>query len=136
MSTAKVLRVRDKILKRGWQLTELYNDVQEAYVTRISGLIADVGGEARLWNLQKALDVKELSGLATAADVWVRHFEKMIVEAEQYLAAAAAKVERGEYIHDDRAETALENAGRPSGNDQGGGNRGSGILDARGNPIS
>lgn len=136
MSKAKVFNLRDKILRRGWQLTELYNDVQNCYVTRISGLVADVGGETRLWNLQAVLDAAQLAGVLPAQDVWERHLTKMISEAEQYLKKAEAQVAAGEYLHDDRPVEASADASRPASDDQGAQHSRSGLLDALGNPIS
>lgn len=136
MSAAKVLRIQEKILKRGWQLTQLYNDDQKAFVTRISGLIIDVGGEPRLWNLQKFVAEDESTKAISVYDFWTHHYERMIAEAEVYLKQAAAKVAAGEYIHDDRPKPASEDAGGAASDDQGTRNSGSGILDARGNPLS
>lgn len=136
MSAAKVLRLQEKILKRGWQLTQLYNDDQKAFVTRISGIVIDVGGEPRIWNLQKFVDETQATAALSVYDFWTVHYEKMIVEAEAYLKEAAAKIAAGEYIHDDRPKPASEDAGGTASDDQGTRNSGSGILDARGNPLS
>lgn len=99
MSTAKVLRIRDNILKRGWQLTELYNDDRRAYLTRLSGAVIDVGGEIRVWNLQQFLTVDDIQRAALPeCDVWERHFSSLIRQAEAYLADASKKVAAGEYL--------------------------------------
>ena len=137
MSAAKVIRIQEKILKRGWQLTQLYNDDQKAFVTRISGLVIDVGGEPRLWNLQKFLAEDEIDKYVGGVyEFWTRHYEKMIVEAEGYLKEAAAKIAAGEYIHDDRPQPGSTDPSGTSGGGAGAQHRGSGILDARGNPVS
>ncbi len=149
MSTAKVLRSREKILQRGWQLTELFNADQQCYVTRISGLIVDVGGEPRIWNLQKFLPAVEInSSVIPDHAVWVRHFESLIKQAEDYLAEASAKIKAGEYLHVEPASKfvaterevepveAGEDESGSASDDQGARNRGGGLLDASGNPIS
>lgn len=147
MSAAKVFRLREHIIQRGWQLTELYNDDHKAYLTRISGAIIDVGGEPRIWNLQVFLTVDEIQkSVSNQYDVWEHHFVSLIRQAEKYLSDASEKVKRGEYLHVEPAPNFVatdtgpgetrEDASGPASEDTSVRHTGSGILDARGNRIS
>lgn len=144
---AKLVKTREKILRRSWQLTELYNSDQECYITRVSGLIVDVGGEPRIWNLEKMLPLIQIQrSVIGPADVWTRHYEGIIAQAEVFLAEASAKVEAGEALHvapaTNFASTEIESSaagadeGGAAGDDQGARDRGSSILDSSGNPVS
>lgn len=148
MSTAKVLRAREKILQRGWQLTELFNSDQRCYVTRISGLIVDVGGEPRVWSIQKLISAEEInSSVIPDHEVWVRHFDSLTRQAERYLLEASEKIQKGEYLHvepaakfvateSDRPLETRADEGRHDGDVESARDTRSSILDLSGNPIS
>lgn len=141
MSMAKIQKLRDRILRRGWQLTERFDKENDFYITQISGIIIDAGGERCVWTLQNVLDASKLLWpLMPPHEVWVRHFTSMIHEAEKYLAEAERKIAVGEKLHvSTPSARPVENSAdeaRPSGDNSGTRGTGSNILDPSGNRIS
>lgn len=101
MSAAKTLRVEDKLLKRGWQISKAYYEDAESgepfYLVQLCNYVKNNEGKQAPWALRVRVSHHEATHATCGVYAYWEHlYERLLRDAEVGLLAAQQKLLEGE----------------------------------------